>query len=76
MDKPLEKQQPLGSHQRITQSQRNTILDTEDEQRTCVLCYGQHRIVGLGTKVLTPVAEASERIATGMYIRMEIGSSI
>ena len=48
MDKPLEKQQSLGSHQQITQSQRNTLLDTEDERRTCVLRHGQHNMVGVG----------------------------
>jgi hypothetical protein len=44
MDKPLEKHQPLGSHQGITQSQMNSYRYAKRGQRTCALHHGQHRI--------------------------------
>jgi hypothetical protein len=50
MDKPLEKQQPLGFQGRITQGQMNTLRYAKREQRTCALHRGQHRIFGRWTE--------------------------
>jgi hypothetical protein len=46
MDKPLEKQQPLGPHQGISQSQSNTLRNAGGGQRTCALHPEQHKIPG------------------------------
>jgi hypothetical protein len=76
MDKPLEKRQSLGPRRVIAQGHRNTLRDAEDEQRTCVLRFGQHKIAGLGTESTSTCCRRLGKGSHGDLIRMEIGPSM
>ena len=50
VDKPLEQRQSLGPPSGDRSGSQEPLRDAEDEQRTCVLRFGQHKIGGSGTE--------------------------